>query len=1073
MSQQTVVKSVFSGELEIIATDTIRLLPGFSTGSVPSFRARLTSNAAGCPILASTPSSGQNYVVTNTMRKAGITSLSGKTVCEVNQTIQYLDGLGRPMQTVQVQGSPSQKDVVQPVAYDAYGREVLKYLPYSTASGTGGSYRSDALTGTGGYIGSAQYSFYQGSSDHVSTIAPYARTVFEPSPLNRIEQQGAPGQPWRPSVARSDTAGHTVISEYGVNGSSGDMTARLWLATTTGGPSHHRRLYTPGNYAAGQLTVSIVKDENWVSGKGGINHEYKDKEGRVVLKRVWKDDSTFYSTYYVYDDLGNLSFVLPPGVDPDAGSVSSDALTNLCYQYRYDGRRRLIEKRVPGKGWDHMVYNKLDQMVMTQDSIQRAGNKWIFTKYDALGRTILTGLLNNSQSRAQRQDSLNAETTNFWESRSMSDTSGYTVASLPTGGIDRYLTINYYDDYNFYDNTFSGPPAGRSTHVQGLLTGIKVKILPHNVMLLTVNYYDDEGRVKEIRSENHLAGMDIDTMVYAFSGEVISKTRVHTSSSGNVKVFNRYAYDAWGRKLSSFSRIGTGGEVTLADFRYNEIGQLKSKSLHDNLQTTGYSYNPRGWLKNTTSTEFSMQLNYEDGTVKQWNGNIANQLWGTGLTNTFIYRYDKLNRLVKAVKSDSTMREHLTYDAMGNISSLLRDNGTESSYNYFPGTNKLQSIASGSITTAGNWNYDLNGNASTDGRVGKTISYNLLNLPVTANGGGSNITYTYDATGSKLRKESNTTGTTDYIKGIQYADNGSGYGIDFIQTEEGIARKSGSSYVYEYNLTDHLGNVRYSFRRNNSTGLVERLQSDDYYAFGTRKSIGSTVSPANKYLYNGKEIQEDWGNAQGAAYDYGARFYDPVVGRFTSIDSLAEDVQYVSPYNYALNNPILMIDPDGMAADTAKSATVAPPIPIPSITLTEIVITAAKTLHKGAKYVISGISAGVAGVGTFVGAMLLPSNYHQTWQYRDYGLPQTVPLVPPVITYTPPPKTLPGFPDAVKVPNSRGRVRWKTPRGKVLEWDSRHGDVEVYDRNGKHEGSADPNTGQMTKPPVPGRTTWK
>jgi hypothetical protein len=105
---------------------------------------------SGCVPLAATPSSNQNYVVTYTPRKefTGVTDLSGKQNCEVMQTIAYFDGLGRPLQTVQVKGNPDgTRDVIMPVAYDQFGREAIKYLPYTTASGTPGSYRADALSG--------------------------------------------------------------------------------------------------------------------------------------------------------------------------------------------------------------------------------------------------------------------------------------------------------------------------------------------------------------------------------------------------------------------------------------------------------------------------------------------------------------------------------------------------------------------------------------------------------------------------------------------------------------------------------------------------------------------------------------------------------------------------------------------------------------------------------------------------------------------------------------------------------------------------------------------------------------
>jgi RHS repeat-associated protein len=237
---------------------------------------------------------------------------------------------------------------------------------------------------------------------------------------------------------------------------------------------------------------------------------------------------------------------------------------------------------------------------------------------------------------------------------------------------------------------------------------------------------------------------------------------------------------------------------------------------------------------------------------------------------------------------------------MGNITSLNRD-GTDYAYSYTG--NRLKQVTG---LTSSDYGYDVNGNATFDARNNKTITYNLLNLPQTVSGG---ISYLYDATGTKLRKTSAT--TTDYVKGIEYENNQ----ITIIHTEEGVARRSGTSYNYEYNLKDHLGNVRYTFYRNPNTGQIERLQSDDYYAFGLRKS-GQPVSLNNKYLYNGKELQDETG-----FLDYGARQYDPLIGRWLVIDPMAEMYQSLSPYNYAMNDPVGKLDPNGMWVETANGWT--------------------------------------------------------------------------------------------------------------------------------------------------------
>jgi len=843
-------------------------------------------------------SQDQNYILTYTPNQAGFTSdaaviSASSDISKVQADIQYFDGLGRPLQAIQVKGSPTFRDVITPSTYDVYGREDIKYLPYpAMVAFSNGSYKANAIN--------EQNSFYTDPTNVSGWNAPgvtlipnntaFSKTVFEASPLNRVSEQGFPGSTWQPVPGSS--AGHTAKTDYGTNAAE----VKLWTVGAGGASS-------TGNYLPGKLYLTTSKDENWVSGKTGTVDEYKDFEGHVVLKRVWENETKSLSTYYLYDDLGNLSYVLPPAVNENGLNLSSFVendvnFNNYVYAYHYDGRQRLVEKKIPGKGWEEMVYDKLNRLVLSRDAIQAAANKWLFTKYDTLGRPIISGIISSVGTRVSWQNLFNAASKNC-ELRDNANTSttgtGYTNVALPAhANVQSYYTLNYYDDYDFYGNTFGNPTGTQSigTAVKSLLTGSKVNILGTTTMLLTTNYYDSFGRVIQSKITNHLGGVDVIDLGYNFQDQVTSHTRLHTVGSTGTTIYTGYDYDHRGRKTRTNEKIGTltSPQVVLSELVYNQVGQVTSKKLNNGASTTLLGYNERGWLNGSNSPGFIMALNYADGAIPQYNGNIANQFWSTagGAVKGYVYAYDKLNRLTSGISSDNKNEQGITYDLMGNILTLTRDALSPQVYTYTG--NRLNTVTGGLIRS---YTYDLNGNALTDGT--NTFTYNVLNLPVTVTGPNAS-TYTYDATGKKLTRVKGSV-TTHYIDGIQY----NGTAIDFIQTEEGIARPVSGIYNYEYTLKDHLGNARYSF---NSAGT--QIQADDYYPFG--KTFNSyALGTRNNYLYNSKDLQD--GLEQ---YDYGARFYDPAVGRWNVVDPLAEKMRRHSPYNYGFNNPIRFIDPDGM-----------------------------------------------------------------------------------------------------------------------------------------------------------------
>jgi RHS repeat-associated protein len=879
----------------------------------------------------------------------------------VNITINYVDGLGRPLQTVQQQASPSGKDIIQPVVYDQYGRETTKYLPYVENSGIYARYRATAVADQALFYNPAGSSGTQQANGIVRTTAPYAVSRLELSPLVRPLEQGAPGVSWQPNATRTATsaAGHTVLMDYtGNTDQTGIRKVRLYQATNPGN-NHTRRLVNAGWYAANKLGITISKDENWVSTnlKAGTTEEYQNNTGKVVLKRVWLTDTSDLTTYYVYDDFGNLCFVIPPGAADDAtGNVSQMQLDNLCYQYRYDERNRMVEKKLPGKGWDYIVYNKLDQVVATQDSVQRMKTplqQASFTKYDVMGRVVITGVFNiagastaGTNYRTTILTAVNAQTQK-WETRLYVGTAGttdYSASAYPTTDFTP-LIINYYDKYTAIPGNQSYyAPAVYTLRTQGLLTATRTAVLntPANT-LLTVNYYDVEGRLTNVytqhykKNEYNPRNYDATAYTYNFNNQVTTTTRKHyiyLSTQANpqlmLTIAKRNIYDHQGRKIKTWQQITNANGTTdltpdtrtlLAKLDYNEIGQLKADNQHSTdstayLQTINQVYNERGWLsKITTNTnKLMVDLRYNDpdaGITQQFNGNISQQLYSGQYSGSksFTYSYDKLNRLTNAaLGTGTTLNEAITYDGRGNILTLNRGGQsytTPLTYTYGSSgvSNQLATVAATGFTTR-NYAYDGNGNATTDGGS-LTIAYNLLNLPQTVKlSSTTKATYTYSATGQKLHA-TQTGSDRDYIDGIVYNNNT----IEYISTEEGRATPNGATaYTYTYDLKDHLGNVRVTVDKNPTGGAARVVQEDEYYAFGLRSPLYD-LSNRNVNLYNGKELQADLQNQ----YDYGARFYDPVIGRWTSVDPLADKYQSWSPYNYGLNNPIRIFDVGGMA----------------------------------------------------------------------------------------------------------------------------------------------------------------
>ncbi|AXT61366.1 hypothetical protein D1816_13755 [Aquimarina sp. AD10] len=902
-TQANIVKqgdyTVTGNEPPLIATQSITLKPNSWIKSGSNFSAVIAPNA----YLPINLSNSENYVFTRVYQEAMTSASSISNNSDVIDNITYFDGLGRPKQQIGMRASPDLQDIVTHIKYDKYGRLDKEYLPY-VSSETVGSYKEVN-------VGYDINRYYQNKyPDDFTGMALYevnanSQSIYEPSPLNRVLERGAPGKDWK-ADSGSD-ADHTIKFDRNSN----VVNEVIYFKVSF--PTENREAPTLtkyGYYSINQLYITTTKDENWTSGNNHTTKEYKDKQGRVVLKRTYNNNIA-HDTYYVYDDFGNLTYVIPPKVTLSAtDGVSDTELSELCYQYKYDYRNRLIEKKIPGKGWEYIIYNRLNQVVMTQDANMKSNNYWLFTKYDAIGRVAYTGKLTDSRDRKTIQNEVNAYTGALWVERSSALMIGgvkmyYNDGSYPNAQNAEVLTVNYFDDFGFLaseDSFFNNPNVvfGQTidNRTKSLATGNKVKVLGTVHWVTSATYYDSKGRPIYIATQNsYLNTSDIVETKLDFVGKPI-KTRTTHIKGNNTPIVaeDTFTYDHMSRALKQVQNIG-GQEETIVESSYDELGQLESKTVGGGLQTVDYKRNIRGWTtqindpNNLGNDLFVFKLSYGRpayGATALYNGDISETEWRTASDNILrwnTYQFDALGRLLDANSSNNRYDvSNITYNKNGGILSITR-NGWQNSSNYtnldvlsFTYDNGNKQIAVNDIGNKthgfrdGNnsevdYEYDLNGNRIVDRNKGvSSITYNHLNLPQTIAAStvveqrsvNGNIQYVYDANANKLQKTVTNNGntvTTDYSGNYIYENSV----LKSITHPEGyIEPENDGTFNFVYQFKDNVENVRLSYSDRDGDGKIdvvrnnldvdgdgdnnqEILEENNYYPFGGKHQGYNTL----------------------------------------------------------------------------------------------------------------------------------------------------------------------------------------------------------------------------------------
>lgn len=539
----------------------------------------------------------ENYVETTTYQVPTTTGTSNPDNKITSTT--YYDGLGRPMQSISVQAGGDRENIVSYQEYDQMGLQPKQYLPWASTTGASTNYIDPTTL-------QANISTFYNAPKYENTTNPYSEISYERSPLFRTNEQGAPGDPW----AVNDTldTDHTIKFEYLSNGASEVLQFSVnFIAGNTLSPS----LVHDGFYGVNELFKTVTKDENWKVADGNDHtvQEFTDKSGQLVLKRTF-NNSVAHDTYYVYDSYDNLTYVLSPEaseiiINQYQAGTSQQVLDDLGYQYKYDFRNRLIWKKIPGKGYEFIAYNKLNQPILTQDALQRTTNEWSFTKYDHLGRVVYTGLTTISDTRENLENNSNSATAIYETRGSILDVGGtdmyYSNDAYPSSGLT-VLTVSYYDDYvdtagmNVPTTTSLGTYT--SNELQGLPTVSKVRVLGINgplsgatAWITTIIGYDDKGQSIYGETDNpYLDTSDVSESLLDFTGKPTETLSSHTKAAlPSIETRDYSTYDHMGRLLTHHQKIDTESVQLIAENQYDELGQLIQKSVGGDSYVDGYT----------------------------------------------------------------------------------------------------------------------------------------------------------------------------------------------------------------------------------------------------------------------------------------------------------------------------------------------------------------------------------------------------------------------------------------------------------------------------------------------------
>lgn len=611
-------------------------------------------------------------------------------------SIKYFDGLGRPCILATNGAADSAKYTYALQVYDEIGHVSENWLPgVCDVTATHDLPDVEAIK---------SWSIATNGND----TRPYSLTKYDA--LNNVKSVCGAGSNW---------SAKAVVTGYAANRA---REVKLYRAPLT-----NNDLTQDGYYAESTLHAKTIKDED-----GRTMTVFTDYNGHKILERRSGNNDT----YYVYNDYGELRFVLSPKYQ------QNQSIEALAYEYRYDSRGRCVYKRIPGCDPVIYTYDGKGHIATMQDGILRKDGKVRFYMYDHLNRNVITGIGRN----------FNPEWTEVKKTSIGQGICGtiYVISNAGSGnsqpsGDFEIENVYYYDDYSFlptfpesifHEKLDEGNCLYRITGLQTAVSGDGIENTTYDYKTM---YYDEWGNCKEEISTSTVWGKkqpvispihkekqilatvqaqslgissgviremkkryDTKTVEYSYSGKPKKITVRHFDSlnASNYNYSEEYEYHYNNvdkikeitHRLTdnTTTQVSSAPKISIAKYEYDDLGRIKTMSHNgrQKLKST-YTYNIRGWKTTCQNSLFSETLEYEQpsvsGAKSMYSGCISAVKWNSAThaqTQSYAYTYDKLNRLTMAIYATSSeggnrYGEKAKYDQNGNITSFLRRGTTD------------------------------------------------------------------------------------------------------------------------------------------------------------------------------------------------------------------------------------------------------------------------------------------------------------------------------------------------------------------------------------------------------------